>query len=182
MKRTISALFLAMAVTLGVVIAPTTSSTPITAALVSPAAAGTTTPARIIEPLVQLLFERRVLALTNQRRAAAGCRPLVLNTNLRRAAREHARAMARARTMAHQLPGEPSLARRLTIYDYLHWSVAAENIAAGYLLPINVMNAWMRSPGHRRNILDCRLKELGVGVVLYGLRLWWTQDFGTRRS
>jgi uncharacterized protein YkwD len=42
----------------------------------------------------------------------------------------------------------------------------------------------MNSPGHRANILNCALNEIGVGYATdsssqYGV--YWTQDFGTPR-
>lgn len=63
---------------------------------------------------------------------------------------------------------------------YRSWRKVAENIAVGYATPASVVKAWISSPGHRRNILDCSLRHIGVGVVLRGLVLWWTQDFGRR--
>jgi uncharacterized protein YkwD len=39
----------------------------------------------------------------------------------------------------------------------------------------------MNSPGHRRNILDCTPKDMGVGVASNPrstYRTYWTQDFG----
>jgi uncharacterized protein YkwD len=42
----------------------------------------------------------------------------------------------------------------------------------------------MRSPGHRANILNCRLRQLGVGYASNSAstyRTYWTQDFGTPR-
>ena len=41
-----------------------------------------------------------------------------------------------------------------------------------------VMDAWMNSPDHRRNILDCDYTTLGVGVHFGTGGPWWTQDFG----
>jgi uncharacterized protein YkwD len=44
------------------------------------------------------------------------------------------------------------------------------------------MTAWMNSDGHRRNILDCDLHNIGVGLAYNGdNRPYWTQDFGTPR-
>jgi uncharacterized protein YkwD len=59
-----------------------------------------------------------------------------------------------------------------------------ENIAEGYSTPAAVMRAWMNSPGHRANILDCDFTSLGVGAVFKsngngGGAWWWTQDFFT---
>jgi uncharacterized protein YkwD len=40
------------------------------------------------------------------------------------------------------------------------------------------MEAWMNSPGHRANILNCEFTTLGVGVHFGPGGPWWTQDFG----
>ena len=64
------------------------------------------------------------------------------------------------------------------------YSWAAENIAAGQSDAAAVMDSWMNSAGHKKNILNCKLTELGVGMwkqpgSQYGV--YWTQDFGTPR-
>lgn len=51
-----------------------------------------------------------------------------------------------------------------------------ENIAFGQPDAAEVMADWMHSPGHRRNILDCRLRRIGVGHSATGD--YWVQDFG----
>ena len=50
-----------------------------------------------------------------------------------------------------------------------------ENVARGYRTPEGVMDAWMSSPGHRGNILDCEYKQMGIGLAQPGN--YWTQDF-----
>ena len=62
-----------------------------------------------------------------------------------------------------------------------HWRRVAENIAWGYGSASGVVRAWWGSTGHRRNIQDCRLRHIGVGVQISGGRIWWTQDFGRHR-
>lgn len=131
--------------------------------------------------VVQTLLESAVLTLTNVRRAAVGCRPLRFNRELRTAARRHSARMAYANTMSHQLAGEPRLGRRVTQAGYRRWRIVAENIAVGFTQSKYVMGAWWASPSHRRNITDCRLRELGVGVVVLNGQTWWTQNFGRRR-
>lgn len=161
--------------------------------LLAPAAADTgtgTTPAAAVPTpgaglvparmLVQRAMEDRVLELTNEQRRSNGCRPLKASNQLRKAARRHTITMAQARVMSHQLPGEAKFSARITRAGYRGWSLVAENIARGFSSPESVTTAWMNSPSHRHNILNCRLRELGVGVVLEGDQLWWTQDFGAR--
>ncbi|MBM7517838.1 CAP domain-containing protein [Nocardioides nitrophenolicus] len=130
--------------------------------------------------LVQRDLEDRVVQLVNEQRAGNGCRALKPAKQLRKAARQHTIAMARAGVMSHQLPGEAKFSTRITRAGYRGWRLVAENIARGFSSPESVMNAWMNSPSHRQNILNCRLREIGVGVVLDADQLWWTQDFGLR--
>jgi uncharacterized protein YkwD len=51
-----------------------------------------------------------------------------------------------------------------------------ENIAEGFYSAAAVMAAWLASPGHRANILDCRFRSIGVGQASAGG--YWVQDFG----
>lgn len=54
---------------------------------------------------------------------------------------------------------------RMTAAGYI-WNDAAENIAAGYTTPADVVAGWMASPyGHRDNILSADLRDLGVGYA-----------------
>ena len=144
-----------------------------------PSTPGATAPAPI--PMsVAADLEDRVVTLVNRRRARAGCRALRPNESLRASARAHSVGMAQYRTMTHFLPGEAGLGERITFAGYHGWRRVAENVATGYGSPKAVMQAWMASPGHRANILDCRLRHLGGGVVAQGNQLWWTQDFARR--
>jgi uncharacterized protein YkwD len=45
------------------------------------------------------------------------------------------------------------------------YSTAAENVAAGYATPADVMTGWMGSEGHRKNILNADFTEIGIGYV-----------------
>ena len=55
----------------------------------------------------------------------------------------------------------------------------AENIAAGQRTPQDVVTSWMNSSGHRANILNCNLTEIGVGYATGGsYGRYWTQNFG----
>ena len=70
-------------------------------------------------------------------------------------------------------------------YDY---RAAAENIAAGQRSAGQVVTSWLKSSGHRRNILDCRMTDTGIAVVYQAddrpmrgdrapLRYYWVQVF-----
>lgn len=119
----------------------------------------------------------RVLAITNSERAKVGCTALVRNAALDRAAQLHSQYQAETRTMSHTGRGGSNGGQRITAEGY-RWTRWGENVAYGYTTPEAVMSAWMNSPGHRANILDCRFKEIGLGLGQPGY--YWTQKFATR--
>ncbi len=124
---------------------------------------------------------KEVLRLTNAERTAAGCAALAWDSRLAAAAAEHSADMARHDYFSHTSLDGRSFSTRISAAGY-SWSRVAENIAAGHPTPAAVVASWMTSEGHRANILDCRLTELGVGVArspATGERPYWTQDFGT---
>ncbi|MFF3448532.1 CAP domain-containing protein [Streptomyces sp. NPDC002667] len=120
----------------------------------------------------------RVVALVNSERAKVGCSPLALNAKLSQAAQAHSADMASHNTMSHTGSDGSDPGQRITRAGYV-WSTYGENVAYGYSTPEQVMAGWMASAGHKRNILDCGFKEIGVGVAQPGT--YWTQDFGTAR-
>jgi uncharacterized protein YkwD len=122
-----------------------------------------------------------VVRLVNVARASAGCRALRVDVHLTAAARLHSEDMARHNYFSHTSLDGRSPWDRIRAQGYAYGS--AENIAAGQRTPAAVMTAWMNSPGHRANILNCASAAIGVGIgrnsaSTYGI--YWTQDFGTR--
>ncbi|WP_369275670.1 sigma-70 family RNA polymerase sigma factor [Streptomyces sp. R11] len=116
----------------------------------------------------------QVLAITNAERAKAGCSPLKLDDRLARAAQLHSEDMSANDYFDHTSLDGRSFADRATAQG--HPSPGAENIAQGQSSPEAVMNAWMNSPGHRANLLNCSLATMGVGLANDD---WtWTQVFG----
>ncbi|MER5433482.1 CAP domain-containing protein [Streptomyces sp. NPDC002588] len=120
----------------------------------------------------------RVVALVNSERSKAGCSPVTLNAKLSKAAQEHSTDMAAHKTMSHTGSDGSDPGERITRAGY-DWSAYGENVAYGYSTPEQVMAGWMASPGHKRNILTCSFKDIGVGLAQPGN--YWTQDFGTPR-
>ncbi|MFG2140963.1 CAP domain-containing protein [Streptomyces sp. NPDC048650] len=118
----------------------------------------------------------RVVELVNNERSKAGCAPLTVNSALTKAAQNHSEDMAAHRNMSHTGSDGSSPEDRITSAGY-NWNAYGENVAYGYSTPESVMDGWMSSPGHKRNILDCSFKEIGVGLAQPGD--YWTQDFGT---
>ena len=124
--------------------------------------------------------ESAVLDLVNAQRAGAGCKPLAVNATLVTVARAHSTDMATRGFFSHDNPDGLSPFDRMRRAGY-NGSTMGENIAAGYATAAAVMDAWMKSPGHRANILNCRFAEIGIGYAAGGpYRTYWTQDFGTR--
>jgi uncharacterized protein YkwD len=130
-------------------------------------------------------FATQVVNLTNAERANHGCPALTISPLLTQAAQDHSEDMALNDYFDHDsLDGRTPWDRiRATGYDF--WT-AAENIAAGYSTPASVVAGWMNSSGHRANILDCDLEEIGVGYYYLandtGEENWyhyWTQVFAS---
>jgi uncharacterized protein YkwD len=120
----------------------------------------------------------RVVELVNSERGKAGCAPLKVNEKLTRAAQAHSQDMADHRNMSHTGSDGSGPGDRLKRAGYT-WRTYGENVAYGYRTPESVMNGWMSSPGHKRNILNCAFEEIGVGLAQPGN--YWTQNFGTAR-
>ncbi|MFJ2898575.1 CAP domain-containing protein [Streptomyces sp. NPDC087218] len=117
-----------------------------------------------------------VLALVNQERAKVGCSPLTASSSLASLAQDFSRDMAARGFFDHTDPDGRSPWDRASKAGVK--GLAAENIARGQADAQAVMEAWMDSPGHRANILNCDYKTLGVGVHQGSGGPWWTQEFG----
>ncbi|MGQ0629465.1 MAG: CAP domain-containing protein [Sporichthyaceae bacterium] len=115
-----------------------------------------------------------VLSLTNVQRAVKGCPPLRANTDLRQAAQAHANDMANKNYFSHTSKNGTVWWKRIERYGYK--DPAGENIARGYSAATAVVTAWMKSPGHRANIMNCKFRKIGVGFN--GDGKYWVQDFG----
>jgi uncharacterized protein YkwD len=128
------------------------------------------------------------LCLLNAVRASHGLRPLRQNPRLNTAAAGHSRDMVRRGYFSHG----SSLSGRIISARYTSRRQAfslGENIAFGtgrLGTPASIMAAWMRSPGHRANILQPRFRDVGTGIVLGapvpggGGGTTYTNDFGAR--
>lgn len=126
-------------------------------------------------------FESRLATKVNRRRDRRGCRPIRVNSALQLAARRHSTLMFHARELSHRVAGEADLATRVTRAGYTHWRILAENLAWGQSSPRAVFRAWVHSAGHRANLDNCRLRDIGVGVLIHNGRPWVTADFGRLR-
>lgn len=117
---------------------------------------------------------KALLKKTNKIRVNHGCAKLRLRPKLNKAAQRHAQDMSRKNYFSHTSKDGTSWITRIRRTG---WSdPGGENIARGFSNASSVTSAWMNSPGHRRNIVNCKFRNLGVGYVKSGR--YWVQDFG----
>jgi uncharacterized YkwD family protein len=140
------------------------------AAPTAPAPAPKTTPAAGAISSV----ESRVIELTNAERRRAGLPALQADTKLSNVAREKSRDMQQKGYFSHQSPTYGSPFDMMRDFGITYQS-AGENIAKGQRTPEEVVQAWMNSEGHRKNILSGNYTHIGVGYAETGNH--WTQMF-----
>ena len=124
-------------------------------------------------------LQTQVVSLSNKQRVKHGCKALPVNDKLLWAARGHSKYQAKTHTMTHTGSRGSSFITRAEAAGY--HAPRSENVAYGYRSAPEVVNAWMKSPGHRRNLLDCGAKTFAVGVAYASDGTpYYTQDFGSR--
>ena len=104
-----------------------------------------------------------LLERVNSARAAAGLAPLELSYRLSQAAQAHACDMARRGFMGHEGSDGSDFMARIVRQDFRPCH-GAENVARGQRGVAAVMDAWMGSPPHRRNLLRSRFEAIGLGI------------------
>ncbi|ENH95610.1 hypothetical protein J416_15192 [Gracilibacillus halophilus YIM-C55.5] len=119
-------------------------------------------------------FQEEVVRLTNQERKNNGASELKIDQELMGVAQMKSEDMAENNYFSHTSPtyGSPFDMLRSNGIDY---SKASENIAAGQQSAKDVVDSWMNSKGHRRNLLDPEVTHIGVGYTSNGD--YWTQLF-----
>jgi uncharacterized protein YkwD len=127
--------------------------------------------------------EARLMSLlvtkTNQQRNAAGCGQLDVDRELIVASQRQSSYMASTGNFSHIGRGGSTFAGRAHAAGYA--APAAENIAWGFDSATEVMTAWMASPAHRSNILNCDAQSIGTGVSYAADGTpYFTQVFGWR--
>jgi uncharacterized protein YkwD len=115
--------------------------------------------------------EQKLVACANRERAARGIDPLRVNGTLGRAARLHARNMARHNFFDHTDPWGDGPQERVDRLADQDWGVG-ENIHQYYRSVKKICSDWMKSAGHRANILNRDNEAIGAG---------YSRDRGGRR-
>jgi uncharacterized protein YkwD len=151
------------------------------AALIVPAVAGFTMTASPAEaaaaPASAQTLQADIARLTNAQRTANGCRAVTVNPLLTTAAVDHSTWMARTGTFSHTGSAGSTFVVRARTAGFARPS--GENIAWGYRSATEVVTAWMKSPGHRANILNCKSTTVGVGAAFNANgSAYYTQVFG----
>lgn len=105
----------------------------------------------------------------------------------------HSQDMLDRDYMSHTSPDGETVKERLERFGYTFDGYSyrwyGENIAVGtgsYWSPDNIFKWWMKSKGHRRNILRDNFQEVGIGVRTGTYKTYddiraYTVNFGTRR-
>jgi uncharacterized YkwD family protein len=119
-------------------------------------------------------YEQKVVELTNQERAKQGLPALEVDAELSKVAKEKSRDMQANNYFSHDSPTYGSPFDMMKQFG-VEYSAAGENIAMGQPTPEEVVQAWMNSDGHRKNILSSNYTHIGVGYVENGH--YWTQQF-----
>lgn len=115
----------------------------------------------------EVTAEQEFLALVNIERAKRGLGALRVRTDIVTVARRHSARMAAESRLHHN----PNFSTEIT-----GWQRVSENVGRGPSVSV-LHAAFMDSDGHRRNIVDDRVTEVGIGVVIDGARIWVTVNF-----
>ena len=126
-------------------------------------------------------LREEVLLLVNKERAAARLPALTMNRTLQNAAQAYAEDMTKSTLFSHTDPKGRGSLERIRAAGYLTppcdcaWRYrTGENLGRGQTTPVQVLKDWMKSPLHRKNMLDPGFKEMGIGNV----GDIWVQNFG----
>ena len=124
-------------------------------------------------------IRKKVIKQTNRQRRKAGLDPLTGNRRLHDAAQGHVDDMdAVGRYLAHDSSDGRDLSDRIDEVSY-RWRSIAENAASGQASPGAAVTAWMNSDGHRANLLDDEVKDIGIGFAIDDKSevTYWIQKF-----
>lgn len=116
--------------------------------------------------------EEEIIALCNELRQDYGLPPLIINWEAARVARHKVEDMKTHNYFGHDSPVYGSFFDMLKNF-HITFESAGENIAMGFSTPQSVMEAWLASPDHRRNILNRSFSQAGVGYTTDGINHYW---------
>ena len=97
------------------------------------------------------------------------------NDLLEKAAYNHSSDMFQNKYFSHTGSDGSGSGERINQAGYT-WKYYGENIAEGYRTEQEVVDGWLHSPGHCKNIMNRNYSEMAVARV----GDYWTQEFGSR--
>ena len=100
----------------------------------------------------------------NRERVSRGLEPLRLDAQLSAAAEDRARDMMSKHYFSHVSPDGTDPFTWVSREGY-EWSTIGENLATGYRGASSVVDGWMHSDGHRRNILGASFRDVGIAII-----------------
>ncbi len=130
-------------------------------------------------------FVDEVIALTNIERAKVNAPPLKRRDELSKAASWLAEDMAANNYFAHVDRLGRHSADRLSAFGYASYSMLGENICSGQPTPAEAVAVWLKSPGHRANLLNPDFREIGVACIHAPgneYQDFWVQDFASQEE
>lgn len=129
------------------------------------------------EEIEEERLEAQIHAEINEERTRAGLYDFSHNARLRSNSRSYSKEMARHNFISHDSPVSGSLGERVSCEP------AAENINTAYWatefedgsgnerfidnqteMATYIVHSWLRSSGHRENVLSTRMQSHGIGV------------------
>ncbi|OKH32662.1 hypothetical protein NIES2119_25610 [[Phormidium ambiguum] IAM M-71] len=137
--------------------------------------------ASVSQEVIQLVNQARSQGRLCGNQRFASTQSVSINASLNRAAQAHSSDMAARQQMSHTGSNGSSAGQRAKQAGYGSTFVA-ENVGLGYTSASAVVNGWLKSPGHCRNIMNPAYNEAGVGAVRgRDGRLYWTMKLGRNR-
>lgn len=127
------------------------------------------------DQILQLVNDARQKGCTCGSTVMPAVPVLTWNDQLAKAAYDHSKDMFGNNYFSHTGLNGSSPGDRIKAAGY-NWSGYGENIASGYTTEQQVMNAWLASEGHCKNIMSANVKEMGAGRE----GNYWTQVFGKK--
>lgn len=130
-------------------------------------------------------LEKLAFALINQKRSALGLNELTWSDEAAKVARLHSKNMAENKFFSHRGLDGLMIGDRADSVGLKKWRAIGENIAynRGYQKPTEfAVECWIKSDGHRENLLNVSWKETGVGIAIAGDgSYYFTQVFLLRK-
>lgn len=110
------------------------------------------------------ILPTHIISLTNNIRSQAGHYSLVSDPMIQAVAQQKADLMAANNEFQHTLSDGTTSWSLLRTAGY-QFQTAGENLAVHFSTADEVVNAWMQSPAHQRNILASEFTTIGIGVA-----------------